>query len=78
MICESCRVCLLQPYPYQGMRIWCIMSHPKLCYFANATKLHGSEHHGKMLVLVEDFGIVSILRYEFVLIVEVYFVFINF
>jgi hypothetical protein len=41
VIYEFCRLCLLQPHPHQGMwvGVWvgCIMSHPKLCYFANAT-----------------------------------------
>jgi hypothetical protein len=81
-----CRLCLLQPHPHQGvwvgvwvgMWVGCIMSHLKLCYIANATELHGLEHYGKMLVLAEDFEIVPILRYEFVLIMAVYFVLLNF
>ena len=81
-----CRLCFLQPHPYQGvwigvwvgMWVGCIMSYLKSCYIANATELHGSEHYGKMLVLAEDFEIVPILRYEFVLIMAVYFVLLNF
>jgi hypothetical protein len=78
VICEFCKLCLLQPHPHQGMWVGCIMSHKKLCYFANVTKLHSSKHHGKMLVLAEDFGIVPIMRYEFVLIMAIHFVFIKF
>ena len=51
---------------------------PETVLFCQCNKLHSSEHHGKMLVLVEDFGIVPILRYEFVLIMAIHFVFIKF
>ena len=82
VIYGSCRLCLLQPHPHQGVwvGVWvgCIMSHLKLCYIANATELHGSVHYGKMLVLAEDFEIVPILSYEFLLIMAVYFVLLNF